>query len=237
MDGNRLGSKVPTRWIVWGCVERWNRFVPIDEQIVSWISPKNQHKRWTIQNDGKHQHVSNRTKLIITINFWFQVYYWLCTVNQVDHTVELAVLWKNICNRLVVHVHDFIFKVPESIERIRCSWYWCFPNCWLMGKERSCPSHQHLVRFGQTGKYLHILDNLTSWPSFFTCQLFPQTYKHPEWSGPYLGPKPADECKREFSEEQLKAGQTIIGLQAGSNKGATQAGQNLGAGRKILLGK
>ncbi|XP_026472114.1 muscle-specific protein 20 [Ctenocephalides felis] len=64
-----------------------------------------------------------------------------------------------------------------------------------------------------------------------------QTYKHPEWSGPYLGPKPADECKREFSEEQLKAGQTIIGLQAGSNKGATQAGQNLGAGRKILLGK
>uniref|UniRef100_A0A6M2DKI6 Transgelin n=1 Tax=Xenopsylla cheopis TaxID=163159 RepID=A0A6M2DKI6_XENCH len=64
-----------------------------------------------------------------------------------------------------------------------------------------------------------------------------QTYKHPEWSGPYLGPKPSDECKRDFSEEQLKAGQTIIGLQAGSNKGATQAGQNLGAGRKILLGK
>lgn len=64
-----------------------------------------------------------------------------------------------------------------------------------------------------------------------------QTYRHPEWNGPYLGPKPADECKRDFSEEVLKAGQTVIGLQAGSNKGATQAGQNLGAGRKILLGK
>ncbi|GJQ87594.1 putative calponin family repeat protein [Trypoxylus dichotomus] len=64
-----------------------------------------------------------------------------------------------------------------------------------------------------------------------------QTYKHPEWKGPYLGPKPADENKREFTEEQLKAGESIIGLQAGSNKGATQAGQNLGAGRKILLGK
>ncbi|KAF2902791.1 hypothetical protein ILUMI_03399 [Ignelater luminosus] len=64
-----------------------------------------------------------------------------------------------------------------------------------------------------------------------------QTYKHPEWKGPYLGPKPSDENVREFSEEQLKAGQTVIGLQAGSNKGATQAGQNIGAGRKIILGK
>ncbi|XP_032454323.1 muscle-specific protein 20 isoform X14 [Nasonia vitripennis] len=64
-----------------------------------------------------------------------------------------------------------------------------------------------------------------------------ETYRHPEFQGPNLGPKPADECKRDFSEEQLKAGQTVIGLQAGSNKGATQAGQNMGASRKILLGK
>lgn len=63
------------------------------------------------------------------------------------------------------------------------------------------------------------------------------TYKHPEWPGPYLGPKPSDENKRDFSEEQLKAGQNIIGLQAGQNKGATQAGQNMGAGRKIIIGK
>ncbi|XP_075235297.1 muscle-specific protein 20 transgelin [Lycorma delicatula] len=63
------------------------------------------------------------------------------------------------------------------------------------------------------------------------------TYKHPEWKGPWLGPKPSDEHKRDFSEEQLKAGQTIIGLQAGSNKGASQSGQNIGASRKILLGK
>jgi hypothetical protein len=67
--------------------------------------------------------------------------------------------------------------------------------------------------------------------------VFLQTYRHPEWPGPYLGPKPSEECKREFTEEQLRAGETIIGLQAGQNKGATQAGQNLGAGRKILLGK
>ncbi|XP_057340455.1 muscle-specific protein 20 [Microplitis mediator] len=63
------------------------------------------------------------------------------------------------------------------------------------------------------------------------------TYLHPEWKGPYLGPKPSEECKRDFSEETLRAGQTIVGLQAGSNKGASQAGQNIGAGRKIILGK
>jgi hypothetical protein len=63
------------------------------------------------------------------------------------------------------------------------------------------------------------------------------TYKHPEWQGPWLGPKPADENKREFSEDVLAAGKTVIGLQAGTNKGATQAGQNIGAGRKIIIGK
>lgn len=65
----------------------------------------------------------------------------------------------------------------------------------------------------------------------------PQTYKHPEWKGPWLGPKPSEECKRDFTEEQLRAGEGMIGLQAGSNKGATQAGQSIGATRKILLGK
>lgn len=62
-------------------------------------------------------------------------------------------------------------------------------------------------------------------------------WKHPEFSGPQLGPKPADESKREFSDETIAAGKTHIGLQAGQNKGATQAGQSMGAGRKIILGK
>nr|CAH7714392.1 unnamed protein product [Callosobruchus chinensis] len=62
-------------------------------------------------------------------------------------------------------------------------------------------------------------------------------YKHPEWRGPWLGPKPSEENKREFSEQQLRAGEAIIGLQAGQNRGATQAGQNFGASRKIILGK
>jgi len=63
------------------------------------------------------------------------------------------------------------------------------------------------------------------------------TYKHPEWPGPWLGPKPSEENKREFSEDVLIAGKTVIGLQAGHNKGASQAGQNIGAGRKIILNK
>ncbi|XP_049834984.1 muscle-specific protein 20-like [Schistocerca gregaria] len=62
-------------------------------------------------------------------------------------------------------------------------------------------------------------------------------YKHPEWPGPWLGPRPAEENRREWTEEQLRAGEAVIGLQAGSNRGATQAGQNFGATRKILLGK
>lgn len=63
------------------------------------------------------------------------------------------------------------------------------------------------------------------------------TYDHPEWPGPWLGPKPSHENKREFSDEVIEAGKAIIGLQAGSNKGASQAGSNLGASRKIIIGK
>jgi len=64
-----------------------------------------------------------------------------------------------------------------------------------------------------------------------------ETYRHPEYKGPHLGPKPSEEHKRDFTAEQLKAGQCVIGLQAGSNKGATQSGQSIGASRKIILGK
>jgi len=48
------------------------------------------------------------------------------------------------------------------------------------------------------------------------------------FQGMTIGPKPTEKNVREFSDEQLKAGQGIIGLQAGSNKGASQKG--FGAG-------
>lgn len=48
-----------------------------------------------------------------------------------------------------------------------------------------------------------------------------------------LGPKQATANPREFSEEQLKEGQNVIGLQMGSNKGASQAGQHFGRPRQV----
>lgn len=64
-----------------------------------------------------------------------------------------------------------------------------------------------------------------------------QTYKHPEYRGPRLGPRPAEENRREFSEDTLRASEGMIGLQAGTNRGANQSGQSFGASRKIILGK
>ena len=49
-----------------------------------------------------------------------------------------------------------------------------------------------------------------------------------------LGPKEATENKRDFSDEQLNAGQSIIGLQMGTNRGASQAGMSFGKTRHIV---
>jgi len=55
------------------------------------------------------------------------------------------------------------------------------------------------------------------------------------WDGPVLGVKVATENKREFDDDVMKAGQSVIGLQYGSNKGASQAGMTAyGTGRQIL---
>lgn len=51
--------------------------------------------------------------------------------------------------------------------------------------------------------------------------------------GPRLGPREAEENRRDFREDQLRASEAIIGLQAGTNRGANQSGQNFGAARKI----
>ncbi|XP_055906497.1 muscle-specific protein 20 [Eupeodes corollae] len=50
------------------------------------------------------------------------------------------------------------------------------------------------------------------------------TQKHPEYNGPSLGPKMADENKRTFTEEQLRAHNAELNLQMGFNKGASQSG-------------
>ncbi|KAH0546754.1 hypothetical protein KQX54_014682 [Cotesia glomerata] len=50
---------------------------------------------------------------------------------------------------------------------------------------------------------------------------------------PVIGPKEAEKNVRNFSEEQLRAGQGVISLQYGSNKGATQSGINFGNTRHM----
>jgi len=58
------------------------------------------------------------------------------------------------------------------------------------------------------------------------------------FDGPVIGVKVAQENKRNFSETQLKASHQIIGLQYGSNKGASQAGMvAYGTGRQIIPGE
>ncbi|KAG7282678.1 hypothetical protein CRUP_017604 [Coryphaenoides rupestris] len=44
----------------------------------------------------------------------------------------------------------------------------------------------------------------------------------------------AQENKREFSDEQLMEGKSVIGLQMGTNRGASQAGMSYGRPRQII---
>lgn len=58
------------------------------------------------------------------------------------------------------------------------------------------------------------------------------------FDGPVIGVKVADENRRHFSEAKLKESQKIIGLQYGTNKGASQAGMSAyGTGRQIIPGE
>lgn len=50
---------------------------------------------------------------------------------------------------------------------------------------------------------------------------------------PSIGPKESEKNVRNFSEEQMRAGQGVISLQYGSNKGATQSGINFGNTRHM----
>lgn len=54
-----------------------------------------------------------------------------------------------------------------------------------------------------------------------------------QYGKPSIGPKEADKNVRQFTDEQLRAGQTVISLQMGSNKGATQSGLIMGNTRHM----
>jgi len=53
------------------------------------------------------------------------------------------------------------------------------------------------------------------------------------FQGPVLGVKESEYNPRHFSEDKLREGQTIIGLQMGTNRGANQQGLNFGKSRSI----
>jgi hypothetical protein len=62
-----------------------------------------------------------------------------------------------------------------------------------------------------------------------------EAQSRPDYRGPAdFWPKRHTENRRDFSDEQLRAGQSVIGLQMGSNKGATASGQNFGKPRSIV---
>lgn len=53
------------------------------------------------------------------------------------------------------------------------------------------------------------------------------------YDGPVLGPKEAQKNVRHFDEDTLNQGKTVIGLQMGTNKLASQKGMSFGATRHI----
>ena len=62
-----------------------------------------------------------------------------------------------------------------------------------------------------------------------------QAQAKPGYTGPAdYWPKKVVKNQRSFTQEQLKAGEGMIGLQAGSNKGASQAGMTMGKQRMII---
>ncbi|XP_013776415.1 myophilin-like, partial [Limulus polyphemus] len=55
------------------------------------------------------------------------------------------------------------------------------------------------------------------------------------FDGPVIGVKVAEENKRAFTKEQIEMGKTVLSLQTGTNRGASQAGMTpYGSIRQIL---
>jgi len=63
-------------------------------------------------------------------------------------------------------------------------------------------------------------------------QLGTEAQRH-GFNGPTIGAKPVEKNVREFTDEQMRAGNAIIGLQAGTNKCASQSGMSMGGVRHV----
>jgi len=117
----------------------------------------------------------------------------------------------------------------------------------------NCIKPNSVKRFRETGTPFMLMENIQSFLAaarsygvpaeelFQTADLFerrniPQvvltlfslgrlTQNHQDYSGPAIGPKMSTKNERNFSEEQIRRNRdAVIGLQAGTNVGATQSG-------------
>ncbi|ELU05580.1 hypothetical protein CAPTEDRAFT_172250 [Capitella teleta] len=79
-----------------------------------------------------------------------------------------------------------------------------------------------------------LYENQNLWQVVCTIHALGRKAQSKGFDGPVLGPKESQANRREFTQEQLAAGQNVIGLQMGSNEGATQAGQSFGKSRGIM---
>lgn len=61
-----------------------------------------------------------------------------------------------------------------------------------------------------------------------------EAQSHPDYQGPAIWPRKSETNRRTWTEDQLKAGQQVISLQYGTNKGASQAGMSFGKTRMII---
>nr|ACO10791.1 Myophilin [Caligus rogercresseyi] len=152
-------------------------------------------------------------------------------------------------NEILTRIESLI---GESISRAE-PYEDVLQNGVILCKQMNSISPSSIPKFKEKGPAFLLMENITAFlkaaktygvpeeevfqtPDLFEARNIPQvtlclyslgrtTQKHPEYTGAKLGPKMATKNERGFTEDQIKAGRdSQIGLQAGFNKGASQAG-------------
>lgn len=78
-----------------------------------------------------------------------------------------------------------------------------------------------------------LYENQNLWQVVCTIHALGRKAQTMGFQGPCLGPREAAKNVREFTDDQLQAGQSVIGLQMGTNKMASQKGMSFGNTRHI----
>jgi len=78
-----------------------------------------------------------------------------------------------------------------------------------------------------------LFENQNMWQVVLTIYALGRKAQANGYRGPTLGPRESQRNTRDFTEEQMKAGQGVIGLQMGTNQLASQKGMSFGNQRHI----